>query len=71
MSITDPIADMATLIRNAVSAGKETTFIYDRNFGRHLERKIRLMREYGDAPPRIDPDIMWRVRNLRTPDQNA
>jgi len=51
----------------AVSAGRETTFIYDRNFDRHLERKIRLMKRYGDRPPRIDEGIIWRVRGLKSP----
>ncbi len=48
----------------AVSSGKETTFIYDRNFGRHLARKIRLMEKYGRRTPRIDENLMWRVRRL-------
>ena len=48
----------------AVSAGVETTFLYGRSFGRHLARKIDLMSRYGDVEPRIDRDIMWRVRAL-------
>ena len=48
----------------AVSAGEETTFIYDRRFPSHLRKKIRLMEEFGDRPPRIDPDLMWRVGEL-------
>jgi hypothetical protein len=49
----------------AVSEGEETTFIYDRSFGAHLKRKIRLMERYGDREPRIDEDLMWRVEGLR------
>jgi hypothetical protein len=48
----------------AVSDGEETTFVYDRRFGEHLERKIDLMERYGDRAPRIDPDVMWRVAGL-------
>ena len=48
----------------ALSSGEETTFIYDHRFGEHLERKLDLMRSYGDREPRIDPNIMWRVAAL-------
>jgi hypothetical protein len=48
----------------ALSADRETTFIYDGSFDRHLERKIRLMRKYGDRRPRIDEEILWRVKGL-------
>lgn len=48
----------------AVSGKTETTFVYDRHFGRHLRQKIRLMEEFGHLPPRVDPDHLWRVRNL-------
>lgn len=50
----------------AYSEGPETSFIYNKNFGRHLERKIRLMEKYGHVEPNIDHDIIWRVRNLDT-----
>ena len=50
----------------AVSESAETTFIYDGNFGKHLERKIRLMERYGEAEPRIPGDVMWRVAALRS-----
>ena len=49
----------------ALSEGKETTFIYDGNFGRHLARKIQLMKKYGNVKPRIDADIQWRVRSIK------
>ena len=45
----------------AVSAGEETTFIYDAKFGDHLAKKIDLMKRYGHRAPRIDADFMWRV----------
>jgi hypothetical protein len=48
----------------AISEGEETTFLYDARFPEHLERKIALMERYGDRPPRIDHDILWRVKNL-------
>ena len=48
----------------AVSKGTETTFIYDRAFGDHLERKIDLMRRYRDREPRVDPSFMYRVADL-------
>ncbi len=47
----------------AVSKGKETTFIYDDRFAGYLDKKIELMRKYGRRVPRIDPNIMWRVRS--------
>ncbi len=46
----------------ALSGHRETTFIYDERLPDHLRRKIRLMKEYGDLEPRIDPDYMWRTR---------
>lgn len=49
----------------AVSRTRETTFIYDRNFGAHLRRKLALMEDYGGREPRIDREIMWRVAGRR------
>ena len=46
----------------AVAEEKDTTFIHSPQFGDHLRRKIRLMERYGDHPPYIDPNVMWRVR---------
>jgi hypothetical protein len=34
---------------------------YGPNFGECLQKKIALMQEYGDHPPYIDPDYMWRL----------
>lgn len=34
---------------------------YGPSFGKDLERKIRLMKKYGDAEPYIDPNYMWRT----------
>jgi len=48
----------------AIAEKDETTFIHGPDFGEHLEKKIALMEEYGDLPPRIDPDVMWRVARL-------
>ncbi len=44
-----------------VSGSEETPFIYAPNLGTLLERKVELMREYGDHEPRIDPEYMFRV----------
>ncbi|MBI4880205.1 MAG: hypothetical protein HY812_11190 [Planctomycetes bacterium] len=48
----------------AVAARSETTFLHGPAFGEQLRRKIRLMRKYGGATPRIDPGVMWRVAGL-------
>lgn len=34
---------------------------YGMTFGDLVRRKIELMRKYGDLPPRIDPNYMWRM----------
>ena len=34
---------------------------YGPNFGDVLMKKINLMETYGDRPPYIDPDYMWRM----------
>lgn len=34
---------------------------YGPNLGECLEKKIALMEEYGDYPPYIDPDFMWKL----------
>ena len=39
----------------------ETTFVYDRNFGERLLRKIALMLGRENDDPRVDPDFQWRV----------
>jgi hypothetical protein len=39
----------------------ETTFIYYKNFGEQLKRKIALMKGHEDDEPYIDPDFQWRV----------
>lgn len=38
----------------------ESTFIYNKNFGELLGKKIELMRRHLDDEPRIDPDFQWR-----------
>ncbi len=43
-----------------VSATGENTFIYGKNLGDHVRRKIRLMEKYRHHKPRIDPHILWR-----------
>ncbi|MFQ5639105.1 MAG: hypothetical protein ACE5IR_14070 [bacterium] len=45
----------------AVSGSGETPFIYGENFGKLLERKIALMKEYRQVEPNIDRDIIWKV----------
>jgi hypothetical protein len=44
-----------------VSGTGETPFIYGENFPDLLEKKVRLMRKYGGAEPRVDPDYMFRL----------
>jgi hypothetical protein len=51
----------------AIAEVGETTFIHGRRFGAQLRNKIRLMEEYRDLPPRIDPEVMWRVARLPSP----
>jgi len=42
----------------------ETTFIYYKNMGEHLRRKIELMQGHEDDVPFVDPDFQWRVPGL-------
>ena len=44
-----------------LSAVGETTFIYYRNFGEQLKRKIALMKGHENDEPYVDPDFQWRV----------
>jgi len=44
-----------------VSGTGETPFIYGENFPDLLAKKIRLMKKYGGAEPRVDPDYMFRL----------
>ena len=39
----------------------ETTFIYYKNFGELLKRKIALMKGHEGNEPYVDPDFQWRV----------
>jgi len=47
-----------------LSAVGETTFIYYKNLGEHLERKIALMKGHENDEPYVDPDFMWRVEGI-------
>jgi hypothetical protein len=44
-----------------LSAVGETTFIYYKNFGEQLKRKITLMKGHENDVPYVDPDFQWRV----------
>ena len=44
-----------------LNAYSETMHNYGVNFGEVLQKKIALMEQYGDRPPHIDPDYMWRM----------
>ncbi len=44
-----------------ISAVGETSFIYGENLGELIQKKIDLMKKYGDRDPRIDQDILWRI----------
>jgi hypothetical protein len=42
----------------------ETTFIYYKNLGKHLRRKIELMQGHENDEPYVDPDFQWRVPGI-------
>jgi hypothetical protein len=44
-----------------LSAVGETTFIYYKNFGEQLKRKIALMKGHENDEPYVDPNFQWRV----------
>lgn len=44
----------------AISAAGNNTFIYGEDLPDLLREKIRLMKKYRHAKPRIDKDILWR-----------
>lgn len=44
-----------------LSAVGETTFIYYKNFGEQLKRKIKLMNGHENDEPYVDPNFQWRV----------
>ena len=44
-----------------ISEVGETTFIYYKNFGELLKKKIALMTGHEDDDPYVDPDFQWRV----------
>ncbi len=46
-----------------VSGQKETPFIYGENFPDLLQKKIKIMKQYRDNNPSIDPGYMFRVKN--------
>ncbi len=47
-----------------ISEEGESTFLYGKNFGELLKRKIELMTGHENDEPYIDPDFQWRVPNL-------
>lgn len=50
-----------------VSDVGETTFIYYKNFGELVKRKIALMQGHENDEPYVDPDFQWRVPGLTAP----
>ncbi len=44
-----------------VSDVGETTFIFYKNFGEQLKRKIALMKGHENDEPYVDPNFQWRV----------
>ena len=48
-----------------VSSENETTFVYSRNFGELLKKKIALMTGRQDDEPYVDPDFQWRLSSFR------
>jgi hypothetical protein len=53
-----------------VSAVGETTFIYYKNFGEQLKRKIELMKGHEDDEPYVDPNFQWRVPGFTEVEKN-
>ncbi len=47
-----------------VSDVGETTFIYYKNFGELLRRKINLMTGHEDDEPHVDPEFQWRLSSF-------
>lgn len=47
-----------------VSGVGETTFIYYKNFGELLKRKIELMKRHENDEPYVDPNFQWRVEGF-------
>ena len=43
-----------------VSETGENTFIYGKNLGEHIRKKIKLMEKYRHRKPSIDQHILWR-----------
>ena len=46
----------------------ETTFIYYKNMGEQLKRKIELMQGHENDEPYVDPDFQWRVPGFTHPE---
>ena len=42
----------------------ETTFIYYKNLGKQLQRKIELMQGHENDEPYVDPEFQWRVPGI-------
>jgi hypothetical protein len=47
-----------------VSGVGETTFMYYKNFGELVKRKIELMHGHENDEPYVDPEFQWRVPGL-------
>jgi hypothetical protein len=71
--VLDEIANAKELLRlwetsttnwMIVSAVGESTFIYYKNFGELLQRKIALMAGRENDEPCVDPNFQWRVPGL-------
>ena len=50
-----------------VSDVGETTFIYYKNMGELMKRKIQLMAGHEDDEPYVDPNFQWRVPGFTQP----
>ena len=50
-----------------VSGVGETTFMYYKNFGELVKRKIELMQGHENDEPYVDPEFQWRVPGLTSP----
>ena len=75
MSMTDPIADFLTRVRNAIRAAHETVEIPSSNLKREMARILKeqgYIRDFAIAPPDADhPGEMIRVTLKYTDDRRS
>jgi hypothetical protein len=50
-----------------VSEVGETTFVYYKNMGELMKKKVALMQGHEDDEPYVDPNFQWRVPDFTPP----